>query len=258
MAKGRIVTKYPDFIKAFNSLTHGRFGAWEVWQDFVIMVACAISNSVDKSELHYATRENLYLERLKKYEPEEQKVFPELLTELVNALQHNQEQDFLGDIFMQLELSNHWKGQFFTPYSLCRLMAEMNVDQSLIQIHEKGCITVNDPACGAGATLIAFVNTVAERLREANSPLNWQDHILVTAQDIDTTVGLMCYIQLSLLGAAGYVKIGNTLTDPEHHGDSKENYWYTPMYFHETWHYRRLVQSMENILSSSKSKEKTA
>ena len=54
------------------------------------------------------------------------------------------------------------------------------------------------------------------------------------------TVALMCYIQLSLLGVAGYVKIGNSITDPITDKDSYENYWFTPMYFSPVWTMRRL------------------
>lgn len=151
MAKGRIKTESPAFIKAFEKLTRGKFQSWEVWQDFVVMSACAISNVADRSESHHSTREKMYMDRLKKYDPEEQKVFPELFTELVMALERNQEQDFLGDIFMQLELSSHWKGQFFTPYSVCRMMGDMEVKESLEGIEEKGHISVNDPACGSGS-----------------------------------------------------------------------------------------------------------
>lgn len=249
MAKGRIQTENPAFIIAFEKLSKGRFQSWEVWQDFVVMTACTLSNAVDKSEPHHSTREKWYMERIKKYTPEEQQIFPELVAELVVALDQNQKQDFLGDIFMKLKLSSHWKGQFFTPYSVCSMMGDMTTPNSLELIEKQGFITVNDPACGAGATLIAYVNTVAEQLEEAKSPLNWKNHIMLTAQNIDTTVGLMCYIQMSLLGGAGYVKIGNTLTDPDCEGDSKENYWYTPMYFHETWHYRRLFHGMDRILA---------
>jgi len=45
---------------------------------------------------------------------------------------------------------------------------------------------------------------------------------------------------MSLQGAAGYVKIGNTITDPMNSGDSLENYWFTPVYFSQTWALRRL------------------
>lgn len=70
--------------------------------------------------------------------------------------------------------------------------------------------------------------------------LNYQNHLLVVAQDIDETVALMCYIQLSLLGVAGYVKVGNSLTEPMTDNDNKENYWFTPMYYSNVWVLRRI------------------
>ncbi len=39
---------------------------------------------------------------------------------VVEALERNPEQDFLGELYMELELGNHWKGQFFTPYCVCK------------------------------------------------------------------------------------------------------------------------------------------
>ena len=39
-----------EFLKAFNQLTY-RVSPYEVWQDFVSMFACALSNPVDKA--HY-------------------------------------------------------------------------------------------------------------------------------------------------------------------------------------------------------------
>lgn len=52
-------------------------------------------------------------------------------------LERNPDQDFLGKMFMQLELGNHWKGQFFTSYNVCHLMAEMNMDAQVKNIEEK-------------------------------------------------------------------------------------------------------------------------
>ena len=117
-------------------------------------------------------------------------------------------------------------------------MADVTCSGVAEQIREKGFVTMNDCACGAGATLIAGIHGARKILEKEG--INWQEHILVTAQDLDMVTGLMCYIQLSLQGAAGYVKIGNTLTDPMNSGDSLENYWFTPMYFHQTWVLRRL------------------
>ena len=56
---------------------------------------------------------------------------------------------------------------------------------------------------------------------------------------IDETVALMCYIQISLLGVAGYIKVGNSIADPMTTDDDKSKYWYTPMYFSDIWVIRR-------------------
>lgn len=107
------------------------------------------------------------------------------------------------------------------------------------RVNKDGYITLNDSCCGAGATLIAGINFARKRLEKAN--LNYQNHILVSAQDIDTVVALMCYIQLSLLGVAAYVKVGNSLTEPMTANDSLDNYWFTLMYYSQIWSMRRLL-----------------
>ena len=63
---------------------------------------------------------------------------------------------------------------------------------------------------------------------------------------------MMCYIQLSLLGCAGYVVIGDSLAHPMTAVDRRGliprgegNVWYTPMYFRDVWHWRRVWAQME-------------
>lgn len=228
-----------EFLRVFNQLTN-RHRSWDVWRDFIVMYACALSNPMDKQ--HYDDREALYLRTIKKYNKQEQPLFSELAAHTVMALEENPEQDFLGSIFMSLNLGNEHNGQIFTPYHVCELMAEMTMDDTVKKVEQDGYISINDPCCGAGATLIAGVHAAKKRLEKAG--YNYQNHILVVAQDIDMTVALMCYIQLSLLGVAGCVKVGNSLTDPITVNDSKENYWYTPMYFFPTWSMRRLFGGM--------------
>lgn len=235
-----------EFAQKLRGLS-GRFNTWEVWSDFVMMFAIAISNAFDKS--HYDAREETYLKIINKYDEKERMVFPELVVDVTNALESDPEQDFLGSVYMELELGNHWIGQFFTPYSICKCMAALTSGNEVEQIERDGYIIINDCACGAGATLIAAVNQIDLELSKAESSLHWQDHVLVTAQDIDLTTGLMCYIQLSLLGCAGYVKIGNTLTDPMHSGDDLSNYWFMPGYFRGVWHYRRVFHSMDALFN---------
>ena len=237
-----------EFVKEYQRLCY-RNGRHEVWQDFVWMAAAAISNSVDKRFAEQ--REERYLAIIRKYTKEEQQVFPHLFALIVAGMDEEPDQDFLGELYMQLELGNDANGQFFTPYDLCKAMADMTMDQELIsaQIGRQGYISVNDCACGAGATLVGAAMCLRDR------GVNYQQQAIFVAQDIDYTVGLMCYIQLSLLGCAGYVHIGNTLTDPMTghvlFGDGKDSTWYTPMFFSDLWHTRRAVEKAKAVLGLS-------
>lgn len=94
----------------------------------------------------------------------------------------------------------------------------------------------------AGATLIAAINEARKQLEKVN--LNFQNHVLVVAQDIDEIVALMCYIQLSLLGVAAYIKVGDVFTQPMSTDDNGENYWFTMMYFSDVWTMRRVFHSL--------------
>lgn len=231
-----------EFIKKFNSLAYSK-SRWSVWEDFVVLFACAISNAVDHSQEHYDIREKRYLRVIKKYTKEEAEVFPELAALVVCALDNNPEQDYLGKIFMDLNLSNEHNGQFFTPYHICQLMADMtcSLNEDIYSVK-----TINDCACGAGATLIAGYH--AMRKLYEKEKLNAQNYVMMYAQDIDEIVALMCYIQLSMLGIAAMVKIGNSLTDPMCSGDSTENYWYSPMYFLPPWSDRRIIQELCKLM----------
>lgn len=225
-----------------------RHQAWEVWRDFCTLAACSIANAVDKR--HFEVREKLYLDTIKRYNKDEQQVFPALFAETVLELERNPDQDFLGKMFMQLELGNHWKGQFFTPYNICHLMAQLNLDGQKEDLERKGWISVCDCCCGAGAMLIAFAN-VCRREK-----INYQQDVLFVAQDIDPTAAYMCYIQLSLLGCPGYVKIGNALSEPLVAGEEdQECVWCTPMYFSQVWHLRRMFERFRAVLPEEKPKQ---
>lgn len=229
-----------EFLDTFGQLT-SRHRAWDVWRDFTIMFACSISNAIDKT--HYNERENRYLKIIRKYNKQEQNLFPSLSAYTVMALDENPEQDFLGSIFMQLNLGNGANGQFFTPYHVCELMAKISMGNNVAQeVKEKGYITIHDSCCGAGATLIAGIHEARKQLEKDG--LNFQNHVLIVAQDIDEIVALMCYIQISLLGVAGYVKVGNSFSEPISIKDTSENYWFTPIYCSEVWTYRRVFHNL--------------
>lgn len=232
------------FLKSFQKLTY-RHRAWDVWRDYILLHACSISNVLDQE--NYDQREKRYLKIIRQYSKEEQAIFPELAAYTTMALDQNQEQDFLGKMFMRLDLGNRLVGQFFTPYHVCELMAEVTATNALEKKEQYGYISINDPCCGAGATLIAGVHVIRKQLDHCDPPKNYQNHILVVAQDVDEIVGLMCYIQISLLGLAGFIKIGNSITDPMSTDDSSEKYWYTPMYFSDVWSTRRMLRQINKL-----------
>lgn len=232
------------FIDIFNRISV-RINPWDVWKDFITMFACSISNALDK--VNFNEREVVYMQIIhnRKYSKREIDIFPELVAETVIALEENPWQDFLGDIFMKLNLGNETGGQFFTPYHVCELMAAITANDIATKVNKNGYIIINDPCCGAGATLIAAIYEAKKQMEKLN--LNFQNYILLTAQDIDHTAALMCYIQLSMLGMAAYVKIGDSLTEPIFSGDTLENYWFTPMYFSDVWMVRRLLKKTDSL-----------
>ena len=98
----------------------GKYSRWDIWQDFIIMSAIAIANTMGGPQVK--AREEMYRSRAEKYSAKELEVFADMLFEVVAELERDQEQDFLGELFMALGLGNEWKGQFFTPYDICRAM----------------------------------------------------------------------------------------------------------------------------------------
>lgn len=246
-----------EIVKLFDQLAQ-RHGRWEVWADFVYMTAAALSNAVDK--VHFKEREKDYLTIAGKYNKAELEAVAEMFALLGIGMDENPNQDFLGELFMSLGLGNEYKGQFFTPYSVCRMMAQITgTDDLKARLERQGWVSVSDCCCGAGALLVAFAN---ECIRQK---INYQTSVLFVAQDIDLTAGLMCYIQLSLLGCPGYVVIGNTLTEPSLSLDGrglipqdKGNVWYTPLYFRDVWHWRRVWAKMDIFLKSGGREQKDA
>ena len=121
---------HKGFIEAFKSLTQ-RYGRFQVWSDFIVMTACAISNAFD---MRFAPqREEAYKECASRYGADEVGQIAELFSMTIMALEDNPEQDFLGDIFGSLNLHNEWHGQFFTPYHIGSMMAKMQLPDKPVE-----------------------------------------------------------------------------------------------------------------------------
>ena len=242
-----------EFYNLFKKLTGYKHNDWQIWQDFIYMAAAALSQPCEFKQ----NREDEYMRIIAKYNKEEQQLFPQMLSEIVEAFEQEKYADILGDLYMQLEMGNKCKGQFFTPYHVCSMMAKCSATDVSAEIEAKGYMSVNDPCCGGGALLIAFAEHCFEQ------KVNYQNHIVFVAQDVDPVVAKMCYIQMSLLGMPGYVIIGNSLTQPSvghvlfpKIGKVNENIpdadiWYTPMWFADIWHWRRTWYSVDLMIKST-------
>ena len=225
-----------EFDKIFSRLCRTR-NAHRVWQDFVTLSALEFSQIADFRQ----DRKDSYMRIIEDYSEEERDDIARLLTRTAMALEENPEQDFLGQLYMEYRFGNIRLGQHFTPYNVSYMMAMMTL--SAEEIEQKGWMAVNDPTCGSGVLLIAAANCLKAQ------GTNYHDRVLFIGQDLDSCIAMMCYIQISLLGCAGYVIVGNSLTEPQT-GDvlfaPQGNTWITPMYFKKTWHWRRALQLVQS------------
>ena len=245
------------FSKAFYPLGE-RHQRWQVWADFIVVSAISLAAPFDPPDTEkWKARDAEFKSIMERYTEAERRAFVELLRIMMQALEEEPEQDFLGEMFMMLELSNHWKGQFFTPYDVCRMMVEMTMQDVEAHIERKGWVGICDPACGAGALLVAARNYL--QAHPCGKLLGHQQTLFV-AQDIDRVAALMCYLQLSLLGCAGYVVVGNTITNPtvglgnnpvlpiETEG---QDIWCMPLFHDQIWVWRQTFARMEYLVGSA-------
>jgi hypothetical protein len=136
------------FISVFKS-TGRHLGRWEVFSDFLSLAA---------SELDIARiRTPESMEHCRKisarYEASDIANMQEMFCLMVCALEAKFH-DFLGAIFMELELGDNFRGQYFTPYSVQCLMARMLMPGVRDTIRREGIATVSDPACGLPGCLL--------------------------------------------------------------------------------------------------------
>ena len=235
-----------DMIKAIRGLSY-RHNTVKVFSDFVEVSAIALSNAVDKT--NYAEREQRYLDIVGQYTKEEFHTFPELLGMLIEHLE-TYPKDVLGDIFHELELHNERKGQFFTPYPICQMMAKIVIGDNPQSIIDKnGFITVSEPSCGTGAMVIA---TAYELLSQG---INYQQSMHVTAIDLDATCIHAAYVQFSLLHIPATLIHGDSLSLKSY------NQWYTPAHVWGFWQQRmkrsESLRIIKEFISSSPTNETT-
>ena len=216
------VTYKEKFTKLFLSIA-SKYGKMAVWNDFIVMYACFTSSVLDRR--FYEKRQKMYHDIAKRYTKEETNAMRQMYNLLSWALTEYPDRDFLGEIYAEFCLNDRTGGQVFTPSNVASLMADFNLESISENDDEQDTVVIQDPCCGSGALLIAFVN---EALK-AN--INYQTKNDFIAQDRDYIAALMCYIQLSLHGCRAIVKVGDYNTQPFVDEDmNSEDVWLTPMY----------------------------
>ncbi|MDO4841639.1 MAG: N-6 DNA methylase [Phoenicibacter congonensis] len=255
MAK-RLAFDTPDakeFVKTFNTLSQ-RHNPWTVWSDFIAMYACVLSLTFDRTDRQrFEDREKELQETSKRYTKQELTVFDRLFKITVESLARNPQQDFLGRLYMSLDFGRQWQGQFFTPWQVAYMMAQMTMGPAEDFLQGREYASTCDCCCGAGCMLLAAA-AAYENKEKDRIP---QRDLLLIGQDLDRTVALMCYIQLSILGYAGYVAVGNTLTSPiggpvlfPKIGEGGE-LWFTPGWFTPVWSNRRQLEVIKLMFSDA-------
>lgn len=194
----------------------GDYSNYEIFSDWVKASAICISNSTDI--LHnsiWQKREEQYMALAKKHGKDTMRQFSNMLGMLAMALEENME-DVLGKIYMQAGLGSKQTGQFFTPFHVSSLTAQLALEHIDLSVEK---IILNESSSGGGGMIIAAARELKQR------GIDYQKRLEVTAQDLDWKGVYMSYVQFSLLGIKAVVIQRDTLKDAE---VMKEQCYYTP------------------------------
>lgn len=183
---------------------------YQVLKDWFKLTAISINNRTDLiHDQRWDKYEQEYLDTIKKYTKEEIDVFTKATAQLTliikNAVEEGKYQDWLGDLYMRSCTQSEEKAQFFTPYSVGKMMADLNIKPDLEELKKQDIITFNDPCVGGGCLPIAYCAALIE------NKINYTAKSIVFAEDNDERCFYMTYIQLSLLGCPAVIQLKDTL-----------------------------------------------
>jgi type I restriction-modification system DNA methylase subunit len=146
------LTRKPEtFSDLLNNFGY-RYNTREIFEDFLTMAMCAVTPLPGSGKSHY---EDLYLETIARYKDDEARhIFPKMFARLVLEMEENLHRstgnDILGDTYQE-NFCRKNSGQFFTPWHICQLMAQITCGGQTAKDSPQKVI---DPACGSGRTII--------------------------------------------------------------------------------------------------------
>lgn len=147
---------------------------------------------------------------------------------LINLI--NNYRDFLGEIYMEIEAGNKQAGQYFTPYSVSKLISRVTF---ATPPEQNKVITLCEPACGSGGMVVATADTLNE------IHFNYTDKLLVVANDVDRNCVYMAYLQISFAAVPAIVKRQDTITQEIY------DVFLTPAFTLQASKFWRIYQNLE-------------
>lgn len=175
-----------DIMKCLEAILRNGYSSFTVFNDWLDLMLFALQ----KDDEHY-------LEIVRKYKNNQPqgkreidyfcKAFACLMLEMQKT-----NDDILGKVYMQWNMNNKYRGQFFTPKHVASMMATM--------LNPKG--RVLDPCCGSGVMLVEAIKTMDNETLDSS---------LICGQDIDLTCVKMCSLNLLFFNVNGYVVWGDSL-----------------------------------------------
>lgn len=174
--------------------------------------AIAISNQFDRVQA--PQREEQYRQTMKRFDPDTRLLMRDVFADIYTLLVHMTNphvgfNDYLGELYMKSETSSSKSGQFFTPYSVSKMCAQVAINESKVNeaIAQDKILTLNEPTCGAGGMILAAADILYNQYH-----FNIARNLLVVCSDIDIRCVYMTYLQLSLAGIPAIIYQQNTLT----------------------------------------------
>lgn len=202
---GEEIPTIQEIIKLFNN-TPIRYIHAEIISDIFELGALSISNQFDKRKCVYDRREEEYKKVAEKYKDNFgfianlfNKIYV-LLSTQTNP--RNRFNDWLGELYMQSQTQSSKAGQFFTPFCVSKICAELAIDPNIVQAAKDGdkIITIHEPTVGAGGMVLAGLDILYNKHR-----FNYTRNVFVDCGDTDKRCVHMTYLQLALAGVPAVV-----------------------------------------------------
>ncbi len=193
------------FVKAFNCIDQSKRRT-EVFADFCELTYCALAKRACPDAAKRDALEAQYMAVVKRYRNKDDvRRMPELLAIAIAEISAGG-CDFLGAVAGEIGALDARLGQFFTPYEVSRLMANVSLTGVEEIIEKRGFYTVQEPAAGAGGMLLAMADVIEEK------GFDLETSVWFEAVELSRPTFHMGYIQTAARGLAGRFVCGNSLS----------------------------------------------